>query len=81
MCPSLTVVDCVFLQFNIYPRYELPCTFIAAIAFKFIWENRAKGRVSLLNLRAEIEARTAMLFNSKFAEAANIVAEALKILT
>ena len=77
---NVTIVDCGFLQFNINPRYELPCTFSTATAFKFIWENRTKRKVSSFSLKAEVEGRTDTLLKSKFAEAANIVADALKSL-
>ena len=78
---KLTIVDCVFIQFNIDPRHELPYTFIATIVFKFIWENRAKGKVSSFSLNAEVEAITAMLLKSKFTKAVKIVAGGLRILT
>ena len=81
MCPSLKIVDCVFLQFNLATRYELPCIFIATTSLKMMWENRCKGKVSSFSLNAEVEAITAMLLKSKFTKAVKIVAGGLRILT
>ena len=47
-------MDLIYLQFKVPDSYELPLTYIIASSFKYIFENRNKGIINPISLKAAI---------------------------
>ena len=65
-CPDLTPEAAIYLNFKAPNQHELAVTFLLAVGFKFIWDQRVmKKPVTKGRLRAELIARNNILAMSK----------------
>ena len=64
VCPSLTCVAALRLEFQAPSHSSLPLTFLVAAGMKYIWDSRVKiDALSIRGLRGELRVRTKILEN------------------
>ena len=72
--PGLDVKDALLLDFNVDESLELPLVWAFAVAWGSIWDMRqSKTRPQLYLVRAQMEAKVALLRESRFTNAASII--------
>ena len=78
VCPSLTCVAALRLEFQAPSHSSLPLTFLVAAGMKYIWVSRVKKDApSIGGLKGELRARTKILERTKFCNEAKAMSEAI----